>query len=125
MNRIFATRDAELMESYPNAKTINILTFIDRLEKQGLSGVRQHYDFLSERCHPNLFGQHQFFGVRDPETNVVSYSDWSDLQRHFDYVLEGALLIQLAEGCMDRLDTSGFRTATQDRARCSRLKSLS
>ena len=65
MNRTFSTRDTEFIEALPNTKAINILTFIDRLEKQGLSGVRKHYEFLSERCHPNYLGQYHFFGTCD------------------------------------------------------------
>jgi hypothetical protein len=55
-NRTFSTRDTELIEAHPDTKAITVLKFIDRLEKQGLSGMRQHYDFLSERCHPNSLG---------------------------------------------------------------------
>jgi hypothetical protein len=37
---------------------------------------------------------------------VITYSDWSDLQRHFDNVFAGAMLIEVVERCMDRLDTA-------------------
>jgi hypothetical protein len=111
MNRTFSTRDTEFIEALPNTKAINILTFIDRLEKQDLSGVRKHYEFLSERCHPNYLGQYHFFGTRDRETNVVSYSDWGNLERHFNYVLAAAMLIQFVERCMDRLDTAILRVS--------------
>jgi hypothetical protein len=110
-NRTFATRDAELVQSHPETKAVNILTFIDKLEKEGLSGVRQHYDSLSERCHPNSFGQHHFFGVRDRTTNVEHYSDLTDLERHFDFIFAGAMLIQFIEHRMDRLDAAIIRVA--------------
>ena len=105
-NRTFSTRDVELVEAYPDTKAINILTLIDKLEKQGLPGVRQHYDFLSERCHPNSFGQQHFFSSLDRETRVERYSDLNDLQKHFDFIFAGATLIQMVEVCMDRLDTA-------------------
>jgi hypothetical protein len=92
-NRTFSTRDTEIIEARPDTKAITVLKFIDRLDKQGLSGIRQHYDFLSERCHPNSLGQYHFFGVRDRETNVVTYSDWRDLQRHFDRVFAEAYAV--------------------------------
>jgi hypothetical protein len=38
MNRTFSTRDPEFIEAYPDATAINILTYTDKLEKQGLSG---------------------------------------------------------------------------------------
>jgi hypothetical protein len=110
-NRTFSTRDVELVEAYPNTKAINILTLIDKLEKQGLPGVRQHYDFLSERCHPNSFGQQHFFSSLDRETRVERYSDLNDLQKHFDYIFAGAMLIQVVEGCMDRLDMAILKIA--------------
>jgi hypothetical protein len=110
-NRTFSTRDTELIEAHPDTKAITVLKFIDRLDSQGLLGVRQHYDFLSERCHPNSLGQYYFFSVRDRETNVVTYSDCRDFQRHFDYVFAGAMLIDLVERSMDRLDTTILRVS--------------
>ena len=102
-NSTFATRDAEMLKSHPHTKATNIITFIDKLERM-IPGVRKHYDSLSERCHPNSFGHHQFFGKRDRDTHVVTYSDWDDLQKHFASVLAGAMLIEFVESCMDRLD---------------------
>jgi hypothetical protein len=111
-NRTFATRDAELVQSYPATKAIDILTFIDKLEKEGgLSRARQHYDSLSERCHPNSFGQHHFFSVRDRTTNVEHYSDLTDLEKHFDFIFADAMLIEFVERHMNRLDAAIIRVA--------------
>jgi hypothetical protein len=110
-NRTFSTRDVKLVEAYPDMKATNILTLIDKLEMQILPGVRQHYDFLSERCHPNSFGQEHFFSSLDRETRIERYSDLNNLQRHFHYIFAGAMLIQVVEGCMDRLDMAILKVA--------------
>jgi len=100
----FATRDAKLIKEHPNAEATNVLKTLDKLGKQGFSGIRQHYEFLSERCHPNSSGHHQFFGIRDPDTNIVRYSEWRELPGNFEQILGGAMMISFVEPCMDRLD---------------------
>jgi hypothetical protein len=105
-NRSFATRDEELIKDLPGAIATNVLTFIDRLDRRLLPGLRAHYDFLSERCHPNSMGHHQLFGKRDRETNVTSYSDTHDPEGHLNHILAAATLLRFVEACMDRLDAA-------------------
>ncbi|SDR58068.1 hypothetical protein SAMN05519103_05991 [Rhizobiales bacterium GAS113] len=106
MNRTFATRSEDLVKEFPDTQAKNILTVIQSLDKKTIPGVWEHYCFLSERCHPNSLGHHQLFGVRERETNVTKYSDWHHSEMHLDYVLAGAMLIELVEPCMDRLDAA-------------------
>ena len=110
-NRTFSTRNTDFIEAHPETKAVNIQTFITKMERDGITGIGQHYALLSERCHPNSPGQYHFFGTRDRETNVISYTDWGDLQRHFDCIFAGAMLIQLAESCMDQLDALILRVS--------------
>lgn len=105
-NRMFSTRDRGLVAEFPDTRVKNILTIIDSWDKRRLPGIREHYDFLSERCHPNTFGHHQLFSRRDPHTNTTHYSDWRQPEMHLDYILGGAMLIEFVGGCMDRLDAA-------------------
>ena len=111
MNRIFSTRNEQLIQDYPASKAVNILTLIDKLDQHGFHGLRQHYDFLSEICHPNASGQSHFFGFRDPETHVTHYSDARNLSRHMDHILGGAMLLPLIERVMDHVDNLIVRLA--------------
>jgi len=117
-NRNFSTRDEEMVNLHPDTKATNIQTFIEKLDKKFKkhdkdwnSWIGKHYGFLSERCHPNSFGQHQFFGARDKTTNVIKYSDWNDLEMHFGNIFAGAMIIQFVESAMDRLDVAILRVA--------------
>lgn len=104
MNRTFASRDQEWLKDHPDTKALNVLTFVDRLDKRMLPGVRWHYDALSECCHPNSFGHHQFFGKLDKTSGATTYFETQEDDARLNHVLLGAMLVHLAEISMDRLD---------------------
>jgi hypothetical protein len=104
MNRTFASRDEEWLKLSPPSKAVNVLTLIERLDQEYLQGVRWHYDSLSERCHPNSLGHHHFFGKLDRDTGATTYRESSDIEGHLNSVLLGAMLIGLAEFCLNDLD---------------------
>jgi len=80
MNRIFATKDAGLLKGRPEHLAINVLTFVDKLEKRhGIVGLRSNYDSLSERCHPNSAGHHQLFSRTDYDTGTVHSSKGQEI----------------------------------------------
>jgi hypothetical protein len=103
-NRIFSTRDEEWFKETPETEAVNVLTLVDKLDTQLLHGMRRHYDFLSERCHPNSLGHHMFFGTLDTGTGTTTYSDQKNVQMNLDHILGGAMLIEFAEKTIDRLD---------------------
>jgi hypothetical protein len=88
----------------------SILTILEHSDKI-IPGIFDHYKFLSERCHPNGLGHYQLFGVRDRKTNIMAYSDYNQSEMHLDCVLAGAMLIDFAEPCMDRLDAAIIRVS--------------
>jgi hypothetical protein len=110
-NRTFSTRDEEMVNLYPDTKATNIQTYIEKLDKKFNKQAKgwdaalgTHYNFLSERCHPNSFGQHQLFGIRDKTTNIITYSDRNKSEMHFDHVFAGMTLIHLVESAMNSID---------------------
>jgi hypothetical protein len=60
----FSTRSENMLAEKPELKAENVLNHIDRLEKT-MSGIRAHYDFLSEWCHPNSAGHYFTFASLD------------------------------------------------------------
>jgi hypothetical protein len=72
-NRLFATRDRELVERLPDTMAINVLTVVKKLDRL-IPGVFDHYEDTSELCHPNGRGHHQFFVTLDSNW-TVTYAD--------------------------------------------------
>lgn len=106
MNRTFATRDAEWIVEHPESKSLSILTLIDRLDKSKMSGIRRHYDSLSEKCHPNSAGHHQMFSTLNRTTRIVSYSEHKHGKTNLVALLPALSMIRLFEKTMDALDQS-------------------
>ena len=104
MNRLFASRDGKLISGMPETRAINALTFVDKLDKRLLPGLRGHYDFLSERCHPNSFGHHQLFGRLDKNTGTTTYLPSGQQSGFLVHILCAAPLLGLAELSISSLD---------------------
>ena len=110
-SRTFATRDKKWIEENPQSEAINVLTLIDRMDKRTDSGVRRHYDLMSERCHPNCLGHHQLYGTLDVGTGTTSFSETKNIERHRDVILGATVLLLLDEHCIDRLENEVERVA--------------
>jgi hypothetical protein len=104
MNRTFATRDEPFAQSNPDLEAISVLTFIDKIDKRLLPGMRRHYDLLSERCHPNSFGHFFFFSTLDTETGTTTFADNKNKEGNFHHIIAPMILIGLVENSMGRLD---------------------
>jgi hypothetical protein len=111
MNRTFATRDVKWLQDHPSSQSINILTAIDKFDRDKLSGIRRHYDLLSERCHPNALGHHQFFSTLDTSNGTVTFSEKKYLDANFRHVFAAVILAMITENSMDRLDAAIHKTA--------------
>ncbi len=96
-NRLFSTRDPDLISELPGTSSKNVLNFIDEMDKRVFPGTREYYDSLSERCHPNSFGHYQLFGRRDRETGTIRYSETHDLEGHLSFILLACVLLGLVE----------------------------
>src|SRR6266404_7681002 len=103
-NRTFATRDKEWLHKNPESDAINVLTWVDRLDKREANGVRGHYDRMSERCHPNYLGHHQMFSKLDTSSGTTTFSETKNISAHRDVVIGAVILVLLDEHCIDRLD---------------------
>src|SRR5580692_2701605 len=102
-NGIFASPDPEWLEEAPDTKAVNVLTYIDKLDKRA-SGYRGHYDRLSERCHPNAAGHSMMFSKLDRSDGTVQYFDERDADRNAHMIFAALIGLQLLEPMSARLD---------------------
>jgi hypothetical protein len=104
MNRLFATRDPDWIDEHPEAKATNILTLIDRLDKRDLEGIRDHYDLMSEVCHPNSLGHRLAFGKFDGETGSTTYLDGGWQPSYLSSLFATMVLILILEDIFEALE---------------------
>jgi hypothetical protein len=110
MHVTHATRLEHWLADYPAAmqtelKAINVLTMIDRLDKNKLEGARRFYDYLSEMCHPNSLGQYLAFATLDKTTAVETFSDLAGLNRGMFSCVVGALyMVAAIDDALTRLE---------------------
>jgi hypothetical protein len=100
---IFAGRDPEWIKDRPELEARNVLTYIDRFDRIA-TGFRNHYDRLSERCHPNSFGHHFMFAILDRELGSITYTDESAPEMNAQMVLASVTVLNLVENMVKRLD---------------------
>jgi hypothetical protein len=110
-NRTFASKDEDWLESNPDYVATNILTFIDKIDKKTFPGIRKHYDWLSERCHPNSFGHFFFFGTLDTDTDTTTFTDDKMKSVHLSNIIVAMLLVPMIEHSMDHLDATILKVA--------------
>jgi hypothetical protein len=103
-NRTFATRDGELLEDHPEILAINVLTFIDKLQKRYDLPIRANYDSLSERCHPNAAGHHQMFSTTDRTNGTVTFTETKRLAADLDIIRAPLSLVFFFERTIDYID---------------------
>jgi hypothetical protein len=80
-NGIFASRDEEWIKEFPETKAINVLTYVDKFDKRA-NGFREHYDLLSERCHPNTLGHNFMFATLNRSDGSVKFQDEREPSRN-------------------------------------------
>jgi hypothetical protein len=111
MNRTFATKDGELLQDHPELLAINVLTFIDKLQRRYDIPVRSNYDSLSERCHPNSAGHHQMYSTTNKNNGTVTFSDAKSLPASLDYIRAPLGLVFLFERSMGRREETMLKVA--------------
>jgi hypothetical protein len=99
----FSSRDPEWLKDAPETKAVNVLTYIDSLDKHA-PGFRGHYDMLSERCHPNSLGHNFMFSKLDRSNGSVRFFDEREPQRNGQMILAALAVFPLVESLMNRLD---------------------
>ncbi|MCX7310318.1 MAG: hypothetical protein NTV56_00975 [Alphaproteobacteria bacterium] len=104
MNRSFATLDEELLKGHPEIEAERVMKFIDKLGKRYQIPIRNHYDSMSERCHPNSAGHHQMFSKTDHTTGTVTFSDLRTESMYLHFIRAPLGLLSLFEKTMNALD---------------------
>jgi hypothetical protein len=112
--RLGATRNPKWIKTNPEWKSTNILTLIDRLSEVRSAGLRNAYDEMSNRCHPNSEGLFYMFADLDEEAEIVRFSDrnkhvgWAF---HLVFAVTG--LIVEAEEILERLENATPKIAAE------------
>lgn len=104
MNRMFATMDAELLKDHPESKAIQVLKFVDKLGKRYDLPIRDNYDSLSERVHPNSAGHHQMYSTTEKPSGTVTFSETKNMVRSAASIRPPLGLVILFERTLDVLD---------------------
>jgi len=102
-NGIFASRDPDWIEEFPESKAVNAQTYVDKFDKRA-PGFRGHYDILSERCHPNSLGHNFMFSKLDRSDGSVTFFEEREPERNAEMVLAGLATLPLVQTIMVRLD---------------------
>jgi hypothetical protein len=103
---LFSTRNDEWLAAGAGFKATNILTMMEKLDKD-MPGVKQHYDFLSEWCHPNWPGQSFLFATNDNANRVTTFSESKGRNNNVLDVIFGALMtITYFERMISELDSA-------------------
>lgn len=100
-----------MLKDHSELLAINVLKFIDELGKRYGIPVREHYDSLSERCHPNSAGQGQMYSTLDKANFALSFTEFKDGQMYLDYIRAPLGLLFIFERTMDELDKLMLRVA--------------
>jgi hypothetical protein len=100
----YATRNEEWLKDEAGLKAVNVLKAIDKLDGL-IPGIRRHYDFLSEWCHPNYLGQRFLFATIDPNKRIVAFSESKNRNKQMlDAILAAAMMIEYFEKLLVKLD---------------------
>jgi hypothetical protein len=110
-SRTFAARVERLLHAHPEISAISVLNFINKLEKRYDLRIRESYDAMSERCHPNAAGHHQMHSKTDYSDGTVTYSEVQNLPRVLDHIRATLGLLSPFERSMDELDPAVLKIA--------------
>jgi hypothetical protein len=112
---LFATRNQDLIASGHAHSARYVLTLIDKFGKT-IPGMREHYEFMSEWCHPNASGAFFTFGDLNKSTGEVKFAEMTDKVKGIQgHIVASFHLIQFMEPTLDRLDAAIKAIAEIDR----------
>ena len=102
--QLFSTRDEGVIDGGFGHRARSILSYVDKFEKK-IPGIRDHYEFVSEWCHPNGSGHLFTFGQIDRQTGSVRFSQIAPLAKGIQGHVLGCFLFLLSmEPIMDAFD---------------------
>lgn len=102
MKKTFSTRIDELMGEGEIYKATNILTHLQKKERE-IPGLMSVYAHLSECAHPNQFGHFQHYGDLDHADGTVRYSDGKFLDAKFHSIVCAYSFVGLGINAYKRL----------------------
>lgn len=100
----FGTRQKSWLQKDRNINAIHVLDCMRSLDKE-IPGVLNHYEALSEFCHPNYLGLLFSFGKIDYDTATVTFSDSvADRKDIFSHIFTGMISVELTELTINSID---------------------
>jgi hypothetical protein len=72
--QLFSTKDGGVIAGGSGHKAKSILTYVDKFEKT-IPGIRDHYEFISEWCHPNSNGHLLTYSEINKQNGTVRFSE--------------------------------------------------
>jgi hypothetical protein len=75
-------------------KAKSILTYVDKFEKK-IPGIREHYEFISEWCHPNGSGHLFTYGEINKQNGSVRFSEATERVRGIQGHIMGCFMLIL------------------------------
>jgi hypothetical protein len=108
---MFASRDPEWIKDRSELQAVSVLNYIDKFEKR-VPGFREHYNRLSERCHPNSLGHNFMFSQLDRATGTVHFFDERFPVENRHSILAALGTLPIVESLMTSLDNLIEQVAT-------------
>jgi L-amino acid N-acyltransferase YncA len=103
--KMFATRSEKILSTKPELFSTNVVTFVNALSEEFSEPIlRQAYDLMSERCHPNSSGTTSMFAAMDANTGIVTFSDRQNTGWAFRLIYSIVAVVKPAERIFDELD---------------------
>jgi hypothetical protein len=110
--QVFSARDEEWIEEGAG-KATNVITMIDKFNSS-VPGIKPHYNFLSECCHPNWIGQQFLFGTSDTVKRITLFSESKGRNANVLDAIFGALMtITRFEKMMAELEATAATIASE------------
>jgi hypothetical protein len=105
-SQLFSTKNQALVDEGLAHLAPSIMKFIDKFEKK-IPTMREHYEFMSEWCHPNGSGAFFTFGDLNKFTGEVRFSEIAERVRGIQgHIISSFVLLLFMEPTMDRFDAA-------------------
>ena len=105
-SQLFSTKNKALVDGGFAYMAPSIMKFIDKFEKK-LPTMREHYEFMSEWCHPNGSGAFFTFGDLNKSTGEVRFSEIAERAQGIQgHIISSYVLLLFMEPTMDRFDAA-------------------
>jgi hypothetical protein len=105
-SQLFSTKNKALVDDGFAYMAPSIMKFIDKFEKK-LPTMREHYEFMSEWCHPNSSGAFFTFGDLNKSIGEVRFSEIAERAQGIQgHIISSYVLLLFMEPTMDRFDAA-------------------